>query len=197
MAFGETLAMFVAHQFAVEEGGRFEAERAVEEQLAGGGEEEVGAAHDFGDLHGVVVGDAGELVRRKIVVTPEDKIAEGAASDEGLRTEGEVSEMNCFTIRNTEAPVDAGACRDFFDEFCAAGSGIDGFFFALVRRLECAKDILTRAGAWIKKTGMAQALKFCAVEFDAFALVVRSVRAADVGTFIPREAEPLQVFDKG
>ena len=164
--------------------------------MASGGHEEVCPADDFGDLHGAVVGHAGELVGREIVMAPDDEVAKVAASDEGLSAEGEILEMDCLTIGYAEAPVDACTRRDFFDALLAAGSRIHRFFFALVRRLECAQNILTRAGARINKARIAQAMKFGAVQFDAFALVVRCVRSVDVRAFIPRKTEPFQVFDK-
>ena len=92
VAFGEAEAVFVAHEGAVEKGGRGPAEREVEEKLAGGGDEEVLAADDLGDLHGVIVHGAGELITGEIVVTPDDEVAEIAGGRELLRTETEVIE---------------------------------------------------------------------------------------------------------
>ena len=62
--------------------------------------------------------------------------------------------------------------------------------------MKCAEHILSRTGARIKKAGGAQAMEFDAVKFDPFALIVRRVRPADVRSFVPRKAEPFQVFDK-
>src|SRR5271157_3348300 len=41
-----------------------------------------------------------------------------------------------------------------------------------------------------------QPLGMFAIEIETIALTIRRVRSADIGTFIPIEAEPLQVFDK-
>ena len=49
VALGEADAGGVAHEVAVEVGGCREVERALQEDLAGGGLEEVAAADDFGD----------------------------------------------------------------------------------------------------------------------------------------------------
>src|SRR5271157_335016 len=41
-----------------------------------------------------------------------------------------------------------------------------------------------------------QPLGMFAIEIETIALTIRRVRSADIGTFIPIEAEPLQVFEK-
>ena len=50
VAFGEADAVGVAEEVGVEVGDGREIEGALEEDLAGGGLEEVGAADDFGDV---------------------------------------------------------------------------------------------------------------------------------------------------
>ncbi len=62
VALGETEAGGVAQEVAVEVGWRGIAEGALQENLAGGGLEEVAAADDFGDVGESVVDGAGELV---------------------------------------------------------------------------------------------------------------------------------------
>ena len=59
VAFGEADAVLVGEELGVEVGGRGEVEGALEEDLAGGGFEEVAAADNFGDLRIGVVDDAG------------------------------------------------------------------------------------------------------------------------------------------
>ena len=59
VALGQADAVGVAHEVAVEVGGGEVAERALEEDLAGSGLEEVAAADDFGDASEGVVDDAG------------------------------------------------------------------------------------------------------------------------------------------
>ena len=45
IAFGEALAVFIAHEFAVKKGRRCEPERVVEKQLARGGDQQIGATY--------------------------------------------------------------------------------------------------------------------------------------------------------
>ena len=108
VAFGEAGAAFIQHQGAVKESRRGQTERAVEQELAGGGNEQVGTAHDFGDLHRGVIGDAGELVGGHVVVTPDNEIAEVASGDELLRAKIAVGEGDGFAIGNAEAPAELG-----------------------------------------------------------------------------------------
>jgi len=55
VAFGQAGAVLVAEEMGLEISGSGEVESALEENLAGGGFEEVGSADDFGDAHGCVV----------------------------------------------------------------------------------------------------------------------------------------------
>ena len=59
MAFGEADAVFVGEELGVEVGGCGEVEGVLQEDLAGGGFEEVAAADYFGDVHGCVIDYAG------------------------------------------------------------------------------------------------------------------------------------------
>ena len=59
MAFGEADAVLVGEELGVEVRGRGKIEGALEEDLAGGGFEEVAAADYFGDLGVGVVDHAG------------------------------------------------------------------------------------------------------------------------------------------
>jgi hypothetical protein len=73
--------------------------------LPGGGPEQVGAAHDFGDEHGGIIHDDRKLVGGAAVVAPDDKISEIAARDELLRPELAIDKADGFAIRNTKAPI--------------------------------------------------------------------------------------------
>ena|SRR5436190_1689536 len=76
VAFGEARAGFISEERAMAKLWWSQAKRAVEQQLAGGGFEEVFATHDFGDLHRGVINDYCELVSRDAVVPPNYEITE-------------------------------------------------------------------------------------------------------------------------
>ena|SRR5436309_1359869 len=78
---------------------------AVEKELASGGFEEVFTADDFSDLDGGIVHDHGELIGRKIIVTPGDKITEVFAGDELARAVVGVGEGDYFAVGDKEAVV--------------------------------------------------------------------------------------------
>jgi hypothetical protein len=59
VALREAVSEFVAEEMGVEVAGCGEVEGALEENLAGGGLEEIGTTDDFGDLGVGVVDDAG------------------------------------------------------------------------------------------------------------------------------------------
>jgi hypothetical protein len=59
VAFGEANAVLVSEELGVEVDGGGEIEGALEEDLAGGGFEEIAAADYFGDLGVGIVDDAG------------------------------------------------------------------------------------------------------------------------------------------
>ena len=198
MAFGEASAGGVGHQVAVIKRGRGEAERAIEEQLAGSGGEEVRAAHDFGDAHGGVIHNDGELIGGDVIVTPDDEIAEMFAGDKLLRAELGVGEGDGFAIGNAEAPVEGGIwnaeCRISRG---AAGAGVDEFVISFVRRGGGGLDVLARAGAGVETAGGAELGESITIERQAFALGIGSERAATIGAFLPVETEPAQVFEHG
>jgi len=78
---------------------------AVEQELAGGGFEQVFAADDFGDAHGGVIHDDGELIRGDVVVPPDDEVAEVLPGNQLLGAVTTVCERNDLPIRHLKPPV--------------------------------------------------------------------------------------------
>ena len=94
VAFGEASSGIVGHQVAMVEGGRIQGKRTIEKKLPRGGEQQVGAANDFRDLHGIVVHNHGQLVSRQVIMPPDDEVSEILASGELLRAEMAVGEVD-------------------------------------------------------------------------------------------------------
>src|ERR1700730_2832778 len=109
VAFGEADSCGVGEQAGVEVRGGGEAEGALQEDLAGGGFQEVAAADDFGDAHGGVVDYAGELVAGDSVFTPDEEVAEVFAGGERLGAEGAVFGGYGLAVRDAEAVVGVGS----------------------------------------------------------------------------------------
>ena len=105
VALGEAFAVLAFHEWKMEVGRlRGEVEGAIEEELAGGGVEEVVAADDVGDTLAMVIDDDGELVRRLGAFGPEDEVADGGAGVVGLGA-GDVVGEGDGSGRGDEAPV--------------------------------------------------------------------------------------------
>src|SRR6185437_14604111 len=94
-------------QVAVEPCGRPQRERAVEQNLARSGFEQVRAAHYFGDGHCRIVGYAGKLIAGQAIAPPHDEIAEIDAGDEALRSQVGIRKLYRFAIGYEESPVDS------------------------------------------------------------------------------------------
>ncbi len=185
MALGEALAVVVHDERAVEPGGDGITEGAIEQNLAGSGFEQVGAADDFGDAHGVVIDDAGELVAGQAVAPPDDEVAEVNAAGEGLRAEVLVVEGDDFAVRNAEAPVEVvgvavGDGRQRTGG--AADAGIDGLVVgvvgcaagcAFVGRGGGGGEVFARAAAGIEEAAEEQATPGVDVDVAALTLEIR------------------------
>ena len=69
-AFGQAVSLGIAYERAVEPLGWLRAEGLMQEDLAGGGGEEIGASDDFGDSGEDVVHHNREFVGRDVVAVP-------------------------------------------------------------------------------------------------------------------------------
>ncbi len=209
MPLGEALAVVVNDERAVEPGGDGIAEGAIEEDLTGGGLEQVGAADDFCDAHGVVIDDAGELVAGQAVAAPDDEVAEVDAGGEGQRAEVEVVEGDDFAVGDAEAPVEVvgNAVGDGRQGTSGpTGSWIDGLVLgvrgcvargAFMGRGDGGSEVLSRAAAGIEKAAEEQATPGVDVGLAALTLKIGLAGTADVRAFMPADAEPEQIFNRG
>ncbi len=205
MALGEAASVVVHDERAVEPRGVGIAQRAVEQDLAGGGLEEVRAANDLRDAHGVVIDHAGELVAGDSVAAPYDEVAEVDAGDEALGAEVEVVEGDHLAWGDAEAPVKAermalGDGRERI--FGSAGAGVDGFVVVaggggFMGRGEGGGEVFAGAVAGIKEAAEEQAAPGLDVGAVALALEVWRARTAHVWPLMPADAEPEEIFYGG
>lgn len=107
----------------MEIGGRGIAEGLLEEELAGGGGEQVRAADDVGDGLGVVIDDDGELVGPDAIGAEEDEVAGGFREVGGVRTLETVGKRE-GGIGDADAP---GGGLGGIGGRVAAGAGVGGF----------------------------------------------------------------------
>ena len=175
------------------------AEGTIEQQLTGGREEEVGPADDFGDAHGMVVGDDGEFVGREAVLPPDEEITEVATGDEGLRALERIDERDGLAIRDAEAPVRLAGFAGLASgaERSAQGGRKDRLSIILgMRGRQAAFDVLTGLVARIDRTGGVETMPDLAEPGEPLGLDIRGMRSADVGPLAPLQPEPAQVFDR-
>jgi len=141
----------------------------------------------------MVVGDDGEFVGRKSVLTPDEEVAEVTSGDERLRALERVDERDGFAIRDAEAPVRrAGFAGLAASTERGAQSGRKdrlGVIFS-VRSGQAAFDVLARFVARLDRAGRLELGPDVAEPRQALRLHVRRMRATDVGSFRPLQSEP-------
>src|ERR1700733_16232509 len=105
VALGEPATVLVGDEGAVKPCRIGKAQCAVEQNLACGGLEQIGASNDFGDMHRGVIDYAGELITRHPIPAPDDEVSEIAAGNESLRAEVEIVELDRFAVVYANPPV--------------------------------------------------------------------------------------------
>jgi len=142
VAFGEARARIVDDEMAVVKSWRSPAQGAIQEQLAGGGLQQIRAADDFGDSHfGIVDGD-GELICRHVIVAPDDEVAEIAPCAESLMAEMKVEKTELLAIRHSTTPAHTGRIIEFYSISARAASpGINRLIIRMVWRAGGLREI--------------------------------------------------------
>jgi hypothetical protein len=105
MPLGQSSARFIAQQGTMKKCRWFQIQRPVKQDLPRRAHQQVFTAYHLGDLHGRVVEYTGELIRRNVVMPPDDKITKMPAGDELLWPKIPVGERNNFTVRNAKTPI--------------------------------------------------------------------------------------------
>src|SRR5277367_1206557 len=173
-----------------------QSESAIEQELPGGGKQQVFAAHDLGDLHRRVVHHHGQLISRNAIVPPHDKIAKVPSSDKTLRAEMAVGEGDAFGLRNAEAPGESssGNVRGRSAPACA---WVNQFILGGVRRGGGGLNVPARAGARINGAAPNEFLQCLPVKRQPGALNIRSIWPATIRPLLPLESKPAKVLDHG
>jgi hypothetical protein len=138
-------------------------------------------------------------------VPPDHEITEVRAGHKLLFSVEAILEANYLSVGYPEPPVDPGRnewCRGRVTSWAAGGLGpasprVHGLILAGMGSLEGTQDILPRAGAGINQTITAKPLKGAPVPIDSLALAVGGIGTAEIGSLLPLNAEPVQVFEHG
>ena len=170
------------------------AQQPVQQNLPGGGGEQVPAPHHLVDAHGAVIGHHRQLVGVHAVAAPQDEIPAAGGQILLLGAVVEVGKGDGFLRHPQPQRRGAGAAflRHLGGGQVPAGPAVQQFPVRGVGRAGCVK--LGPAA----KTGVAQALllqlgQLGAVEGKALALVVRGVGAAFLPALVPEKAQGVQI----
>lgn len=109
MALGQTHSLPIAYQFAVIIPWDRQAQRSIQQNLASSGFQQIGATNDFGNLHRGIVNYDRQLVRRDIIFSPDDEVAEIFAGHHSLRAQMQIFKIDFFAIGYAKTPVHS--CR--------------------------------------------------------------------------------------
>lgn len=199
MTFGEALAVFIRHYGTVIPEGNSEPERAVKQNLARCGLQQVSSPNDFGNAHSSIIDYACKLVRRYAVAPPNEEVAEIVSRDKLLRTKVLVVKLDCLGVGNAEAPIHALPrgilyCRHLL--LRSASTRIVRFLvLVFMWSAGGQREIFARAFAGIEEPSVEQFSPSGQIVFTPFALRVGLVVAAQVRTFLPADAEPTKIFE--
>ena len=201
MSLGQSLPAAIAEQGGVVEIRRVQTQSFVNQQLAGGRDQQVLAADDFGDAHRGIVDHHREFIGGEPVLAPDDEIAEVAQAVEGAGAEVAVVERYPAVAGHAKTPIRvAGRLGDFAgSQRRAQMFGVNGVAICLVvvRRLGGPRDIFARFVAGVNIAGVFEMSPCIEKAWQPFALMIRCESAAYIGPFVPIAAEPAQVFECG
>ncbi len=174
------------------------ADGGLQRELARGRVEEVAAADDVGDVHVEVVGDDRELVGG-LAGAAEEEIPAGLAEIlAALAGDAIVPGKDGGSVEAVEGESDSATLR-FESRVCgeSAGAGV-GELGGALREAEVGGGLMvfqvcaaTKAAVGV--TATREGLEQAVVAVEALRLSVGGVGAAEVGAFIPVEAEPGEV----
>ena len=182
----------------MDEDGRGVAEGVVEEEVAGGAGQPFVAAEDVADLHGVVIDDGGEVVGGEAVGLEQDVVVQEAILEGDVAAEGVGDNGGAFVGHLEADDAAAALMRDRFADLGvgegAAVAVVAGGLLGLLLGLADAVESFGGAGAAVGVAGGEQLRGGGLVAGQSLGLAVGGVRPADVGAFVPVEAEPAEAL---
>ncbi len=134
VALRHALSAFITHEIAVVVGGDRKPKSSKYEYLPCRGFEQINSPNDFRDLHVGIVHNHRQLVRRDIIPPPDDEVSKIPSCDEPLRSQVDVIEGNCLSIRNLKSPIHADwSIKVFCIGSRSAASRIDRLIVDVIR----------------------------------------------------------------
>ena len=180
MTLGQSHPLLIFDQRAVVELRGVIAQRPVEQELAGGTEEQVQASDHLGDGHQGIVHHHRQLIAGTSLWSPNHKVAEVALTEERLRAFGQIGKSDGFR-RDPETP----GPHLFMQHSKPTGAPVEGF---LVAEIWCPLRFLhlfARARTWVDVATGLESFEMLLVERDPLRLIV--------GTLIPIQPQPVEI----
>ncbi|MDB6021034.1 MAG: hypothetical protein JWQ04_891 [Pedosphaera sp.] len=158
MSLRKPLAALICNQWAMIKCRWSKFQRAIKQDLPSCGQQQIRAAHDFGDFHCGVIHHHRQLIRRDAIVSPYNKIAKIFSGDKLLRAEVTIGERNGLAVGNPEAPC-GGLIFNLRLLLGTACSGIDNFIIGRMWRGGGGLEVFARARAGIDEIAGAKFFK--------------------------------------
>jgi hypothetical protein len=169
---------------------RLEVKSFIKKKLSRGRAKQIFAPHNLGDLHLRIINDNGKLVGRQIVVSPDDKIPEVAASFKRMRTGATVVERDLASIGHAKTPVDLPPLQFVGSELpIATRARIDRSVIRSMRSIQRLHDIAPGTDAGEYETRSTKPFEGSFVEREARALKDRLTH--------PPKTKPGEVLNGG
>ncbi len=183
------------------EGRRRETERLVQQDLARRVGDVVFAPHHVRHFHQRIVDHDREVVGGRAVGPDDDRVADDVGLEPDVAAHG-VGEDDVALLGHAKPNRGAFAGRDarrgLFARQPAAGAGVARRPAVRERVLALGVELRGRTEAVVRGSRAEQLRGVRLIEMQPLRLPVRTVRAADVGPFVPVEPEPAQVaHDRG
>ena len=139
VTFSQAHAGLVCHQRAMVKGWRRQLESAVDQDLAGGREQEISAANDLCDLHRGVIDYDRKLIGRKAIMAPHYEVAEVTPGNKTLNAKRSIDKRNRLAIRDAKTPTRADI--GIGPRTTATRARVNRFFISLMRSLQRLSDV--------------------------------------------------------
>ncbi len=168
--------------------------------MLGCGGDPLFGADDVGDAHEVVVDDVGEVVGGEAVGLEQDlvvdvEVIEGDVAAQFVaesRGAGRVQGMRGDFEADGEGLAAVGAGLRLLGAEVAGAAGVFRGLLGGHLRLALGFELFRSFEGAVGVAAGEQLVGVLAIDFGAFGLAIGAARAADVGAFIPTEAEPAQ-----
>ena len=194
ISFGQAFAFGVKHQFAMIKVWCFNSQAFVDQDLAGGGLQQVLTTHDLRYSHRNVVSHHRQFVGRKTILSPNQEVSEDLTCNERLRPAASILEREGSLVRHTETPIrrpgrNRIASRPRRRSQLRWENGV-----VCMGGAQSISNVFARTRTWVNVTAGMQFLPSGEIVVHSLALDVGSKGTTHVGSLLPTQSETAQVL---